>query len=250
MLSFLFLVSHRDYIDDSFMMQPPSATLTLLIISLIVCVVIPYIRDKIRQDEEERLKMLRKFAGPIDNKRSIPKDTKVKRMINIYANHCVVYKRPTQSGQYNYDLLSVINGKYVIIKDSRYSSDIIKDIVANNPERVFVATSFFIKSGCLYYDKDLIDYHDISIFDKIITLPYIPKQLKFNDSLLEYLPHLVELDLLSIKVERDVEVNTSIIIDYLSSLGLEKGKKICKLLPEIHSKRKANTATTMFENLN
>ena len=83
MLSFLFLVSHRDYIDDSFMMQPPSVTLTLLIISLIVCVVIPYIRDKVRQDEEERLKMLRKFAGPIDNKRSIPKVTKVKRMINI-----------------------------------------------------------------------------------------------------------------------------------------------------------------------
>ena len=62
--------------------------------------------------------------------------------------------------------------------------------------------------------------------------------------------NLVELDLLSIKVERDVESNTSIITDYLSSLGLEKGKKICKLLPDIHSIRKANTATTMFENLN
>lgn len=250
MLSFIFLVSHRDYIDDSFMMQPPSVTLTLAIISLIVCVVIPYIRDKIRQSEEERLKMLMKYASPIDNKRSIPRATKIKRMINIYANHCVIYMRPTQRGHYYYDLLSVVNGKYVNIKDPRYSSDIIKHIEANNPERVFVATSFFLKSGCLYYDKDIIDYHDISIFEKLKTLPYIPKQLEFNDSLLEYLPYLVELDLLSIKVERDVESNTSIVTDYLSSLGLEKGKIICKLLPEIHSKRKAYIATTMFENSN
>lgn len=242
----LFLQSYRDYTDDTVMMQPVWLTVTILIISVIIGVVLPYLRDKAEAEEKERLARIMKYAHIQDDnkKRTISQETKNKRIINNFADHCIVYKHPTAGTR----LLSIINERFVIITDNRYIDCIINHIETNNPERVFAATSFFVESHCPFFSN--IDFY--SIFENKDSLPYIKKKhLRFDDNRLALLPYLLELDSLSTDIELKnpytyrISGDTSIIQEYLSYLG-DRAWDICTSLPNGHNKRKASQITNDY----
>lgn len=245
MFCLVFLVSHRDYTDDTVMMQPAWLTITLLIIVLLVSVVIPYIKDKAKQEEEERYKLLMRNAKIFDNKRTVDKETKNKRMITNYANHCIVYKRPTNCS-YLYYLLSIINGEPVIICDSRYKDVLIEYIETNNPNRVFLASQTFLDFECSY----LGECNETSIFKPCTTLLYILKKTTFDDAKLDLLPYLLELDALSKEIESVYSYmpnRYNTIVEYLECIGEGKAKEVCSLIPDRHDRRIASTATSKYQ---
>lgn len=242
----LFLQSYRDYTDDTVMMQPVWLTVTILIISVIIGVIWPYLRDKEKAEEKERLARMMKYSHiQEDNKkRVVDQETKNKRIINNYADHCIVYKHPSLGKK----LLSVINGKYYIITDDRYIDCIINYIESNNPERVFMATAFFRESNCMIYNNKYCN----CIFENKDTLPYIKtKEMIFDDYKLSDLPYFLELDSLSTDIEmmhpstHRITGNTDIIQEYLSFLG-DKAWDVCTSLPKEHSSRKASIITNEY----